>query len=214
MTLPLKEDPSLLTIVGHLANYKPNKLIFQWDRHDIQEAFRHYLRRSKYKEDKTMFHIGFPLADHLNHDQVFGFAWQGTEDGHFGFTHFVQALKNQDLPGLSPGILKEIQAFGHLVDQVLDQDTLRDLLVYENTSHMVEKANWYRQQVVHLMGLDPKEAECAWQYRNLNMTSHVLNMVERQDRLLIFCHLDHVKTLAYMLGQSDVIQVVSPLDYL
>ncbi len=219
-----QNQKSIEQFIKILKNYKPTKIVLEWEPSASELANKNYMsfvEDSEYitNKENEVYQIGFRLAKAMQHHRLYFFDNQTEFIGsleNFSFSSFGEYAKNNDAGFFDAHEKKIIVTHNHN-QKLLKEMSLLDEIVLRNSP----RAQYINAQRMHnyevRVGIQKNwigpDWLGRWYRRNVRMLANVIKMNEPNDRMLIIVGDNHKWTLDMLFDNTPEFELVSSWDF-
>ena len=223
--LNLENQENINKLIKVLSEFNPTKIVLEWEPSKLAETNKEYRSFKTGTFDisnKTneVYQLGFRMAKIMKHDSIYLFDNQtefiGSLDN-FSFTSFSEYARQNDNGFYNKHEKTLIKTF----DQ--NQKTLKKHNLYDRIAIMNSPAaqtiNSTRMHMYEIrVGIQKNwlgpDWVSRWYQRNIRMTSNILKLAKKDDRILIFVGDNHKWILDMLFEKTPDLDVISSWEYL
>lgn len=210
-----KRQAEIQEVVMRLKNFKPTKIAVEapWGNKKINERYTRYLAGQDTLSANEIDQIGFRLAQHTGHKQVYPSDYRQDMD----FDRIVQfAMANGQQRYVER--LQQIMGFMGALDEKHKTLTVLEHLREINDAKALALGN-RPYLLLAEVGKDSSyvgaEVIAGWYERNLKIAMNLIRLAESsQDRILVLIGAGHATLLQQFLRESPSVEVVTASEYL
>lgn len=206
--------PEIEALVDRLAEFQPTKIAVEMVLEDsaaFDEQFRQYGDGTWDLKANEIYQIGFRLAKRLGHPRVYPTDWMGPAEMSFGE---IEDWANEHQPELMQELFAELTDFPTITEEKTVLEYHKEL----NNPELIELLHKVYVNVARIGTTDNNVGIkwLSWWYkRNLIMFANLTRLMESPDeRILFIVGGSHSSIVTKFLEESDVCEVVPPLQYL
>ncbi|MDG5472131.1 DUF5694 domain-containing protein [Jeotgalibacillus sp. ET6] len=208
-----KRQTEIEEVTVHIARFAPTKIAVEMpaDKNMVlNEQYHQYKAGTHSLEMNEIDQIGFRLGQQLGHNQIYAVDWMGEAEMGYGEVE-KWAKENQPerykeiMDGLTIPALTESKSVIEYYRELNDPVWLESL-------HRMY-VNWARiGDVNYYVGIK----WLSWWYeRNLILFANIARLAElKEDRILFIVGSSHSAIVANFIKESELCEIVEPLDYL
>ncbi|MGD7044843.1 DUF5694 domain-containing protein [Jeotgalibacillus proteolyticus] len=208
-----KRQAEIEEVTASLARFAPTKIAVEMpaDKNTVlNDQYKRYKAGTHSLEMNEIDQIGFRLAQQYDHEQIYAVDWMGKAEMGYGEVE-MWAKENQPerykeiMHGLTIPALTESKSVVEYYRELNDPAWLESLhRMYVNLARIGD--------VNHYVGMK----WLSWWYeRNLILFANIARLAElKEDRILFIVGSSHSAIVTNFLKESEVCEIVEPLDYL
>lgn len=200
-------------LVSILADFKPTKIAVEMiveNSKILNEKYEQYKLSNYNLEMNEIFQIGFRLGLKLDHKRIYSIDWMGSSDMDYGEVE-KWAKENQ------PELLNEIYD-GISLPKLTESKSIKDYYKELNDPTLLIKLHKMYVNIARIGDVNNYVGMnwLSWWYkRNLIMYSNLTRLLDSEDeRVLYIVGSSHSTIVSKFLEESDVCEIVLPLNYI
>lgn len=209
-----QRQPEIEALVDRLAEFQPTKIAVEMVPEDaaaFDEHFRQYGEGTWDLKTNEIYQIGFRLAKKLEHPRVYPTDWMGPAEMSFGE---IEDWGTEHQPKLMQELFAELTDFPKITEEKTVLEYHKEL----NNPELIKSLHKVYVNVARIGTIDNNVGIkwLSWWYkRNLIMFANLTRLIESsEERILFIVGGSHVSIVSKFLEESDICEVVPPLQYL
>lgn len=223
---------SISELVSKLSVYKPTKVVLEWvpsRLSEINNDYQSYLAGNLDIEDREneVYQLGFRLARELKHDSLYLFDDQTEFIG--SLSDFARGSDPFSFDAFGKYAQENDSGFFNMHEKTLiekfqqNQETFQNQSIYDQialrNSPQAQKINTTRMHMYEIrVGIQKNwvgpDWLGRWYRRNVRMTSNLLKIANKGDRILVIVGDNHKWTLDILIESTPDFQLASSWDLL
>lgn len=201
-------------LVSKLEKFKPTKIAVEMVPEDSEyynEKYKQYKLGTYQLQMNEIFQVGFRLGLKLEHQQIYPTDWMGDSEMSYGE---VENWAKENQPELLNEIYEGLSEFPVLSEGKSVIDYYKEL----NTPVLVNKLHKMYVNIARIGDVNNYVGMnwLSWWYkRNLIMFANLTRLIDsEEERILFIVGGSHSSIVTKFIEESEVCEIVQPLDYL
>lgn len=207
-------------LIESLEEFKPTKIAVEYNSQKsgkLNDEYSRYVRGDFRLSEDEIHQIAFRLGKVMGLEKIHCSDWNEKVSNTLSMGDVFDQIKESNKAYLVDDLFHDGEEMVKKIETLNNKYSLIEALKYINSEEGISESSWLNNRLINFNINDEfigNKWLHGWYIRNLNIASNILNITEKEDRVLVIFGSSHTKLLKEMIGQHPEIKLENPLNYL